>query len=93
MDRGVVSVEDAIRSMTSLPAQILGFKSRGMLREGFAADIAVLDLDAYRDKATFFEPHQYPDGVAFVIVNGQLVVDNGELTWKLPGRVITPADR
>jgi N-acyl-D-aspartate/D-glutamate deacylase len=93
MDRGVLSVEDAIRSMTSLPAQILGFKSRGMLREGFAADIAVLDLDAYRDKATFFEPHQYPDGVAFVIVNGQLVVDNGELTWKLPGRVITPADR
>jgi len=93
INRAVLSVEDAIRSMTSLPAQILGFRNRGLLREGYVADIAVLDLNSYRDKATFFEPHQYPDGVAFVIVNGQFVVDNGELTWKLPGKVITPADR
>jgi N-acyl-D-amino-acid deacylase len=93
IDRGVLSVEDAIRSMTSLPAQILGFRNRGMLREGYMADIAILDLNTYRDKATFFEPHQYAEGVVHVIVNGQFVVDNGELTWKLPGRVITPMDR
>jgi N-acyl-D-aspartate/D-glutamate deacylase len=91
--RGVLSVEDAVRSMTSLPAQILGLRNRGMVREGFAADIAVLDLNSYIDKATFFEPHQYPDGVAYVMVNGELLVDNGELTWKLPGRVITPLGR
>jgi N-acyl-D-aspartate/D-glutamate deacylase len=64
-----------------------------MVREGFAADIAVLDLNTYMDKATFFEPHQYPDGVAYVMVNGELLVDDGELTWKLPGRVITPVAR
>ena len=93
IDRRVLSVEDAIRSMTSLPAQILGFKTRGMLREGFAADVAILDLETYRDKATFFDPHQYAEGVEYVIVNGQFVVDRGELTWKLPGRVITPSTR
>jgi len=93
IEKGVLSVEDAVRSMTSLPAQILGFRNRGMLREGYIADIAVLDLEHYRSPATFFEPHQYAEGVEFVIVNGQFVVDKGELTWKLPGKVITPADR
>jgi N-acyl-D-aspartate/D-glutamate deacylase len=93
IERGVLSVEDAVRSMTSLPAQILGLRTRGQVREGFMADLAVLDLESYRDVATFFEPHQYADGVELVMVNGQLVVDTGELTWKLPGRVITPADR
>ncbi len=93
IEKGVLSVEDAIRSMTSLPAQILGFRNRGMLREGYMADIAVLDLATYRDVATFFQPHQYAEGVEYVMVNGQLVVDKGELTWKLPGKVITPADR
>ena len=90
LDRGVISVEDAIRSMTSLPAQILGLRDRGMIREGMHADIAVLDLERLRDKATFFEPHQYPEGVEHVLVNGTFVVENGELTWKLPGTVITP---
>ena len=93
IDRGVLSVEDAIRSMTSLPAQILGLRDRGLLREGMAADVAVLDLARLRDKATFFEPHQYPDGVEYVVVNGKLVVDTGRLTWALPGKVITPGKR
>ena len=90
LDRGVLSVENAIRSMTSLPAQILGLRDRGMLREGFAADIAVIDLARIRDRATFFQPHQFPDGINFVLVNGVFVVDGAQPTWKLPGRVITP---
>ena len=93
IDRGVLSVEDAIRSMTSLPAQILGLRDRGLVREGMMADIAVLDLAELRDKATFFEPHQYPEGVHHVLVNGQFVVDEGKPTWALPGRIITPAKR
>jgi N-acyl-D-amino-acid deacylase len=86
--RGVISVEDAVRSMSSLPAQILGFKDRGLLREGYVADVVVLDLDRYGTRATFFEPHQYAEGVHHVLVNGQFVLDDGELTFRLPGKVL-----
>lgn len=89
MERGALSVEDAVRSMTSLPAQIMGLRDRGLLREGMAADVVVLDLERLRDKATFFQPHQYPEGIEVVLVNGVPVVDDGQLTWKLPGQVIT----
>ena len=91
MTRKGLSVEDAVRSMTSLPAQILGFKDRGTIREGMVADIAVLDMKSLRDTATFFEPHHYAEGVEFVLVNGEFVVDSGELTWNLPGRIPSPA--
>ncbi|HSJ63442.1 MAG TPA: amidohydrolase family protein [Gemmatimonadaceae bacterium] len=90
IERGALSVEDAIRSMTSLPAQIMGLKDRGLLREGLAADVVVFDLERLRDKATFFEPHQYPEGIELVLVNGVAVVDGGSLTWKLPGRLLIP---
>ena len=86
--RGVISVEDAIRSMTSLPAQILGLPDRGLLRPGYMADIAVIDLERYGSKATFFQPHQYAEGVDHVITNGEFLVDAGKLTWKLPGRIL-----
>ena len=92
IERGALSVEDAIRSMTSLPAQIMGLTDRGLLREGSAADVVVLDLERLRDKATFFEPHQYPEGIELVLVNGVPVVDGGALTWKLPGKVLTNHD-
>jgi N-acyl-D-amino-acid deacylase len=87
----VISVEDAVRSMTSLPAQILGLSDRGLVREGLAADLVVFDLDEIQDRATFVEPHQYPEGIEYVLVNGEFVVDGGALTWKLPGKVITPS--
>ena len=90
MDLGVLSVESAVRSMTTLPAQLLGLRDRGLIREGLIADIAVLDLEELQDNATFFEPHQYPSGVDFVLVGGTFVVDEGELTWALPGVVLTP---
>ena len=88
-DRGVLSLEAAIRAATSLPAEILGLSDRGVLRVGAAADVVVFDPDTIRDQATFFEPHQYSEGVEFVVVNGVLVVDGGAPTWALPGRVIT----
>ena len=90
MELGVLSVESAVRSMTSLPAQLLGLRDRGMIREGNVADIAVLDLDELQDHATFFEPHQYASGVDYVLVGGTFVVDDGEPTWALPGAVLTP---
>jgi N-acyl-D-amino-acid deacylase len=91
LDGGVISVESAIRSMTSLPAQVLGLRDRGMIREGMVADIALIDLNTIRDKATFFEPHQYAEGVEGVWVNGVEVVAGGKPTWSLPGRVLTKA--
>jgi len=75
--------------MTSLPAQIMGMKDRGMIREGYAADLAIINLKTIRDTATFFEPHQYAEGVEYVLVNGEFVVDRGELTWRLPGIILT----
>ena len=93
IERGIVTVEGAIRSMTSLPAQILGLRDRGMIREGNWADIVVLDLGTIRDKATALDPHQYPEGIEHVLVNGEFVIENGEHTWALPGMVLTPADK
>ncbi len=92
-DRGVLSVENAVRSMTSLPALLMGLRDRGLIREGFVADVTVFDLDELEDRATFFEPHQYPAGIRYVMVGGQFVVDEGELTWALPGQVITADQR
>jgi N-acyl-D-amino-acid deacylase len=89
LDRGVISVESAIRSSTSLPATIMGLKDRGLIREGMAADLVVFDLATIRDTATFFEPHQYPEGIDYVFVNGVAVVDGGRITGALPGRLIT----
>jgi N-acyl-D-aspartate/D-glutamate deacylase len=88
MERGALTVEDAIRSMTTLPAQIMGLRDRGILREGAAADVVVLGLDRVRDRATFFEPHQYPEGIDLVLVNGVPVSEGGKPTWRLPGKVI-----
>jgi len=89
IEHGVLPVDDAVRSMTSLPAQIMRLKDRGLLREGFAADVVVFDLDRIRDAATFFQPHQYAEGIDYVLVNGVPVVEGGRLTGKLPGRVLS----
>jgi N-acyl-D-amino-acid deacylase len=88
LDRGVISLPFAIRSMTSLPAQILGLKDRGMLREGHWADVTVFDPEKIRDRATYTNPHQYAEGIPFVFINGELVVDGGKITGKLSGKVL-----
>jgi N-acyl-D-aspartate/D-glutamate deacylase len=76
--------------MTSLPAQILGLRDRGQLREGMWADVVVFDLANIRDKATFFQPHQYAEGIEQVLVNGVAVVQDSKLTWKLAGKTLIP---
>ena len=88
LERGVLSLEAAIRSMTSLPAQIMGLRDRGQVREGMAADLVVFDLDEVADAATFVDPHQYAKGIDWVWVGGRAVLADGELTWELPGQVL-----
>ena len=90
LDRGVISLPHAIRSMTSLAAQIIGLKDRGLVQTGYWADLVVFDPKTIADKATFTEPHQYPTGIPFVFVNGVAVVDDGKLTQATPGKVLTP---
>ncbi|MBI4538409.1 MAG: amidohydrolase family protein [Gemmatimonadetes bacterium] len=93
LERGVISVEFAVRSGTSLPAQILGLRNRGLVREGFWADVVVMDLERVRDAASFTDPHRYAEGIEYVLVNGKLVVDGeGNPTGTFPGVVITPKD-
>jgi len=89
LERGVISLEHAIRSSTSLPAQIMGLCDRGMLKSGYHADIVIFDPDEIRDTATVFEPHQYAEGIAYVLVNGTAVVEDGKLTWERPGKVLS----
>jgi N-acyl-D-amino-acid deacylase len=73
----VIPFEEAIRRMTSLPAQKFNLQHRGMIKEGMAADILLIDENTVTDVATFEQPHQYSKGIPYVIVNGQVVVDNG----------------
>jgi N-acyl-D-amino-acid deacylase len=93
----VLSLQEAIRKMTSFPAQRMGLRERGVLRQGAWADIVVFDLERIHDRATNlyphsypFEnyPHQYPEGINFVFVNGVLVVENEEHSGALPGKVL-----
>jgi N-acyl-D-amino-acid deacylase len=84
----IVPLEEMIRKMTAMPAEHLGLVRRGRIKVGWAADLCVFDPDKVVDKATFKEPAVYPEGIGFVIVNGQLVVERGEHTGKLPGRVL-----
>ncbi len=85
-EEGLLGVEAAIRKMTSLPAQRVGLLDRGLLRPGLVADITIFDPRTVIDRATFAEPHQYSIGVRYVIVNGQVVLDDGRLTEARPGR-------
>jgi N-acyl-D-amino-acid deacylase len=84
----VISLEEAIRRMTSLPAQKFGFSNRGMIKEGMAADIVVFDAETVMDKSTYAEPHQYSVGFKYVVVNGKLVVDEGKHTGTRSGMVL-----
>jgi N-acyl-D-amino-acid deacylase len=87
-EQGVMGYEEAVRRMTSLPAQKFGLTDRGLLRPGYAADIVVFDPVKVSDRATFEKPHQYPDGIPYVVVNGKLVVDQGRHTGTKSGVTI-----
>jgi N-acyl-D-amino-acid deacylase len=92
-EKGVLELEDAVRKMTSLPAQRIGQFDRGLLRPGMKADVTIFDPDTIIDRAEFGKPHQYPDGVYFVIVNGQIVLDDGKMTALRPGTVLYGAGK
>ena len=89
----VLTIENAVRKMTSMPAQKLGLRNRGMIRKGMWADIVVFDLKMVRDEATYEDCHRYPEGIEYVLVNGEIVVDKGEHTGALPGKVLRLSDR
>jgi N-acyl-D-amino-acid deacylase len=85
---GVISLQEAVRKMTSAPAQRLGLRDRGLLREGFKADIVVFDPQEVKDEATFTDPHRFASGIPYVIVNGAIVVDGSNHTGATPGRAL-----
>ncbi|HWP60656.1 MAG TPA: D-aminoacylase [Candidatus Acidoferrales bacterium] len=87
-DERVLALEDAVRKMTSLPAQVLRLRDRGLIREGYWADLVVFDPGTVADTATYDSPKQYPRGVDYVLVNGVVVIDGGEHTGARPGRVV-----
>ncbi len=87
-DEQVISLAEAVRRLTSLPAANLKIKDRGALAEGFFADVVVFDPEKVKDHATFAEPHQYSTGMAHVFVNGVQVLKDGEHTGATPGRVV-----
>jgi N-acyl-D-aspartate/D-glutamate deacylase len=87
-ERGVLKLEDAIRKMTSLNAAKIGLTDRGTLRVGNFADVTIFDADKVIDKSTYTAPFAYNDGIEFVIVNGQLVLDRGKHTGAMPGRAL-----
>ncbi len=87
-DQKVLTLPEAVRKMTSLPAQILGLKDRGQIKEGFAADIAVFDAARVRETNSFDAPKSYAEGVPFVLVNGVVVVDKGQHTGAKPGKAL-----
>ena len=87
-EQKVLSIESAIEKMTSKPAQKIGLKNRGILKKGFFADVTVFNSETIIDKADFNNPYQYSEGVEFVIINGKLVIKNGEHTGELAGRVL-----
>jgi N-acyl-D-amino-acid deacylase len=89
----VLTLADAVRKMTSLAAEQLGIHDRGLLAEGMKADVVVFDPDRVIDKATFQDPHQYAEGVNYVVVNGTVVIEEGKHTGKKPGQVIYGAGR
>jgi N-acyl-D-aspartate/D-glutamate deacylase len=84
----ILTLEDAIRRMTSFPAQRLGLQDRGVLKERMRADIAVFDPESVRDRATFEQPHQYAEGISLVVINGEIVLENSLVTAARPGRIL-----
>ncbi len=87
-DEHVLTLEQAVRKMTGMPAARLGLTNRGCIRDGCAADLTLFDPATVRDVGTFEDPHHYPEGIPWVIVNGQPVVAGGEFTAARPGRVL-----
>ena len=87
-ERGLLRLEDAVRKMTSANAAKIGLRGRGLLRPGSFADVVLFDERRIIDRATYEEPFQYADGIEYVIVNGEMVLDKGVHTGAHPGRAL-----
>jgi dihydroorotase/N-acyl-D-amino-acid deacylase len=87
-EKGTLSLPEAVFKMTQLPARTMGLQDRGVLAEGMKADVVIFDPLTVADEATFEEPHQYPTGIPYVIVNGQIAVENGEFQGIKGGKVL-----
>ncbi|MEE8573617.1 MAG: D-aminoacylase [Gemmatimonadota bacterium] len=88
LERGVMDLGAAIRSMTAMSAAVFRIPDRGLIRPGTVADIVVFDLETITDKATYTDPHQLSEGMVYVMVNGELAIDGGEFTGVMAGRVL-----
>ena len=87
-ERGVITLEEAVKKMSSQSARRLSIHDRGLITEGYFADVAVFDAEEIIDRASFEQPHQYATGMKFVLVNGEVVVENGAHTGRRPGRIL-----
>jgi len=87
-EKGLIRLEEAIRKMTSLPAQTFRLKKKGLLKEGLDADIVIFDPDTVLDKATFDDPRQKPEGIVWVLINGEVAVEEGRITGEATGKVL-----
>lgn len=87
-EKSVLRLEEAIRKMTSLPAQMYRLSGKGLIAEGMDADLTLFDFERFCDQSTFSQPHQYNQGLEYVIVNGEIVVEHNQHTGKRPGRII-----
>jgi len=84
----VLPLEAMIRKMTGFPAERFKLKERGLVKPGYLADLVLFDYEKIQDKAGWSDPHHYPEGLPYVLVNGKLVVDEGQITGQLPGKVL-----
>ena len=89
-EQRLLGLPEAVHKMTGLPARRLGLRDRGVIRAGAKADLVVFDPKRVADQATYEEPHEYPVGIEHVIVNGRIVIKDGEHTGSLPGKLLTP---
>jgi N-acyl-D-aspartate/D-glutamate deacylase len=83
-----LTLEQAVRKMSSLPAHLVRLKDRGLLLEGFRADVVVFDPDKIRENATYLDPYQYSSGLEYVLVNGKVAIENGQFNKTHNGRVL-----
>jgi len=88
LERKTISLPQAIRSQTALAAEIMGWPDRGRIKKGAKADLVLLDLKHIKIKTSISNPHQYSRGVRYLVINGEMVIDNENYTGKLPGQVL-----
>jgi N-acyl-D-aspartate/D-glutamate deacylase len=89
-DRKLFSLETAVNKMSGMPAQRLGLRDRGLVQQGYFADLTVFDPATVKDESSYPDPHRYPSGIPYVIVNGAVAVDEGRMAARA-GRVLAPA--